>query len=469
MGNRSPSTSLHFLDDDSILNILHFCRPVLLDEHVDDDAQILQGGEWGRERWWYKLAQVCRRWRYLILGSTSRLRLCLLCTHNTPIADMLTHSPPLPLVIDHMEPGEGRTVENEEGMLLALQHRDRIRRVRISWPIPSLKRFIMVMDGEFPMLEYLYAAPSSKSDTSLVLPHTLQAPHLRYLILIGFACPIGRPLFPTAIGIVTLSLQEIDSYINLFHLLSLLPQLESLTIAFSAYVWMQPSQMSNITHLTLPNLHHFAFEGISTYLEILLPRMTTPLLEKLRIYFFDLISFPFPCLRDFMSRARNLCFNKATLTFYDWGVMAMLYQCPRKGSPRMYAVNMHIFCGYPDWQVSSVAQIFTALSPALSDVVDLTLGYSEHVSSSEWPHETDRTQWCALLRSFHNVKTLLVYEGLTRELSRSLRPVVGESCVDLLRELKELEYFTYWPASDAFSSFAEARQLAGFPVTLMRL
>ena len=170
-----------------------------------------------------------------------------------------------------------------------------------------------------------------------------------------------------------------------------------------------------------------------------------------------------------MSRARNLCFNKATLTFYDWGIMAMLYQHPRKGSPRMYAVNMHIFCEYPDWQVSSVAQIFTALSPVLSDVVDLTLGYSEHDSSSEWQHETDRTQWRDLLRSFPNVKTLLVYEGPTRELSRSLRPVVGESCVDLLRELKGLEYFTYWPASDAFSSFVEARQLVGHPVSLIRL
>jgi hypothetical protein len=191
-----------------------------------------------------------------------------------------------------MDPGEGRTVENEEGMLLALQHRDRIRRVRISWPIPSLQRFIMAIDGEFSILEYLYVAPSSKSDSSLVLPHTFQAPHLRYLILIGFAFPIGRPLFPTAMGIVTLSLQEIDSYINfrlndLFHLLSLLPQLESLTIGFNAHVWTQPPQMSNMTHLTLPNLHHFAFEGISTYLEMLLPRMTTPLLEKLRVHFFN--------------------------------------------------------------------------------------------------------------------------------------------------------------------------------------
>ena len=41
--------------------------------------------------------------------------------------------------------------------------------------------------------------------------------------------------------------------------------------------------------------------------------------------------------------------------------------------------------------------------------------------------------------------------------------------MDLLPELKELEYSTYWPDSDAFSSFVEARLLAGHPVTLIRL
>jgi hypothetical protein len=165
-----------------------------------------------------------------------------------------------------------------------------------------------------------------------------------------------------------------------------------------------------------------------------------------------------------MSRAENLRFNNAAVTFYDWGVMVMLYP---DESHRMYALNIHIFCRNFDWQVSSVSQIFTALSPVFSDVVDLTLGYSEHVSTPEWQYETDRTQWRDLLRSFHNVKTLSVPQGLTRELSRSLRPANGESSVDLLPELNELEYFTYRAPNDAFSSFVEARQIAGRPVTLI--
>ena len=249
---------------------------------------------------------------------------------------MLAQSPPLPLVIDHMGSGVGRTqaVENEEGMLLALQHRDRLRRIRLLWPLPSLQKFIMAMDGEFPILEYLYVAPPSKNHTSLMLPHASQAPRLHYLILIGFAFPTGRPLFPTAVDVVTLSLQEIHSYANfrlsdLFHLLSLLPQLESLTIGFHSPfpnhdVRAQLSQMSNMIHLTLPNLRHFAFEGVSTYLEMLLPRVTAPLLERLRIYFFNQLTFSVPCLRDFMNKARNLHLESATFTFYDWGIMMML-------------------------------------------------------------------------------------------------------------------------------------------------
>ena len=200
--------------------------------------------------------------------------------YHTPVADMLAHSPPLPLVIDHkgvigFEPS--RTVEDEEGILLALQHRNRLRRIRIVWPLLSLQKFIMAMDGEFPILEYLHVAPSVKSNTSLVLPHTFQASHLRHLILTGFAFPTKRPLFPTTAGVVTLSLQEIHSDANfrlndLFHLLSLSPQLESLAIGFhfpfpNRDVRRQLSKMSNMMHLTLPNLRHFAFEGNSTYLD----------------------------------------------------------------------------------------------------------------------------------------------------------------------------------------------------------
>jgi len=96
---------INILDDDSLLNIFYLCRPVILDKDEEDPARILEGGNWDRERWWYKFTQVCRRWRYLVLASASHLGLSLVCTRGTPVAKLLAaHSAPtpLPVIIDHL-------------------------------------------------------------------------------------------------------------------------------------------------------------------------------------------------------------------------------------------------------------------------------------------------------------------------------------------------------------------------------
>src|ERR1700730_720026 len=95
---RQPLAPIHNLDDDSLLNVFYFCRPHVPQE--DENGRLHVGNLVG-EHWWYKCVQVCQRWRYLILGSASYLRLALLYTRGTPIADMLLHSPPLPLIINH--------------------------------------------------------------------------------------------------------------------------------------------------------------------------------------------------------------------------------------------------------------------------------------------------------------------------------------------------------------------------------
>ena len=66
---------------------------------------------------------------------------------------MLAHSPPLPLILDYLE-NRDLTAEDEDGILLALRRRDRVRRIRLAIPPPNL-RILAVIDGEFPILEYL--------------------------------------------------------------------------------------------------------------------------------------------------------------------------------------------------------------------------------------------------------------------------------------------------------------------------
>ncbi|KAI0255458.1 hypothetical protein BJV78DRAFT_674476 [Lactifluus subvellereus] len=169
-----PHLPIHTLNNDVLLNIFYLYRLGVPDEY-NEDGNI--NANWGDQRWWYKLAQVCQRWRYLILASPSRLDLHLLCTYGVPIANMLAHSPLLPLTIYYWGV---MTEEDEEGILLALRHSDRVHYISLYLPTPKLRKIITTMDEQFPILERLYIS-STEHDRSLVLPRTFQAPHLRHL------------------------------------------------------------------------------------------------------------------------------------------------------------------------------------------------------------------------------------------------------------------------------------------------
>ena len=245
--NRLSSTPVNLLDDDSLLIMFSFCRPVISVDTAVFDHQILDGGEWNREWWWYGLLQVCRRWRYLILDSAFHLQVSLVCARGTPVADMLAHSPPLPLIIDHIDDEYNvLTPEDEEGIILALQRRDRVRRIRIRKSFSILQKLVIALDGEFPVLEHLsiddrpFIRPYINYITNLNFPETFRAPHLRDLVLDNFATPIESPKLTTMGNLVTLWLTSIPSsgYFHpniLLQRLSLMHRLETLGIHFNSY------------------------------------------------------------------------------------------------------------------------------------------------------------------------------------------------------------------------------------------
>jgi len=416
---------------------------------------------------------VCRRWRYLILDTASYLRLCLVCTYGTPVADMLANSPPFPLIIDHPQPigpNQDITTQDEERITLALQHRNRVRRINLRLPAPSLQKLIKVLDDEFPILEYLYIAPPTKHNTLLVLPATFEAPQLRLLTLNHFTSPIRSRLLTTSIGLVTLALRWIhpSTYLHPNHLLepiSLLPQLETLEIGFlspipNCEVERQLSQMLIITHVTLPHLQWFTFWGISAHLEALLPHVTAPSLRTLRVHFFNQISFSVPHLLQFMKTTGSLRFSNIRFLFYHEAVAVFAIS-----QARIEDFVMQVSCRHLDWQVSSIAQVFTVLSPLFSMVEELDLDYRTHTLSSKGHTQADHTLWRELLGSFGGVKTLRVHNGLVGELSRSLQ-LDGAPPLDLLPELKELVCPAGSMDDKTFSSFIHEREVVGHPVNL---
>jgi hypothetical protein len=248
-------------------------------------------------------------------------------------------------------------------------------------------------------------------------------------------------------------------------------QLQTLMIVFrfpvpSRDVERQLTHTPITTTVILPNLHWFWFRGVSTYLEALVRRITTPRLEKLEIGFFNQLTFSIPRLLQFMNTTENLLenlrFDRVEFSFYAERVHVRVY--PRGAEKD--ALYISVDCWDLDWQVSSIAQIFNSLSQMFCSVEHLTLEHEEHSRSSEEHNEVERTEWRKLLRLFSNVKTLRIAKGLVGELSRCLQLEDGELPLGLLPELQEL---TFTGSANTFTSFTDARQNAGRPVALVRL
>ena len=469
--NSPRTTSIHILDDNSLLHVFYLYRPFFRGE--DGSAEWIYNGVW-----WYALAHVCRRWRNIIFGSATYLGLSLLCTYGTPVADMLAHSPPFPLVIGYFRKDRELTTEDEEGIILALKRHDRVRRVRLSGSRTAgpagtiIQKLILAMDEEYPILEYLYIVLRDYN-TILTFPGTFQAPHLRELVLQGCALPIGSRLLTTAVGLIELRLVMVhpSTYFHpntLLQWISHMPHLETLEILFqfsipNRDVERQLTHTPIIAHITLPNLHRFHFRGVGTYLEALVHRITTPRLKELNIRFFNQLTFSVPRLLQFIDTAEELRFGNAVLTFSDKSVGARVSH----GASKVYVFSITVKCCHLDWQASSMAQISNSLGQMFSSVEYLALQHRVHNESSEEHNEVDRTEWRNLLRPFSNVKTLRVGKALFKDLSRCLQLEDGESPLELLPELQELRYYGSGYTGGVFTSFIDTRQNAGRPVTLV--
>ncbi|KAH9961765.1 hypothetical protein BC827DRAFT_1201721, partial [Russula dissimulans] len=219
-----------------------------------------------------------------------------------------------------------------------------------------------------------------------------------------------------------------------------------------------------ITHATLPNLRSFTFHGQSDYLEVVLPHITTPHLEKLYISLSDHPALSVPNLLQFIMATKNSTgWPSSTVLRFDV-LTASVALYPDVGNT-MYSVCLRI----RDWRLAFAAYFLDALSPILSEVVHLTLEHQGHITlhSPLWHNELDRIHWRKCLGAFGNVKTLSMNNDLVKDVSRSLQLDDGVTSVDLLPELNKLECYGSGNASDAFTPFIDARKDAGSPVTLV--
>ena len=337
----------------------------------------------------------------------------------------------------------------------------------------------MATDKQFSTLERLYILTTDYNlNRSLIFPETFQAPHLRYLVLWGAVPAVGFT-FTTVMNLVTLGLYNIPPFAyftpsSLFTRLSLMPQLESLAIAFDAHVVNREfnNQLSNtpiMSQIALPNLRWFWFRGFSTYLDDVFAQISAPLLKTLSINLFaQFTPLAVPHFLQFVSSSENLGFRTVLLGLEAMSFFSRGYQHGEHGKGSVSSFEIWFASEYCCWPVASVMQALGALLPLFSVAEQLTLSCRSHDRSLPMHNDLGRTQWRGLLRLFSSVNTRYV----VARVSCSLQSEGGEPPLELSPNLELLGYSAGGDndyAAYAFISFINKRQRAGCAITLSKV
>ena len=168
------------------------------------------------------------------------------------------------------------------------------------------------------------------------------------------------------------------------------------------------------------------------------------------------LMFNIPQLHKFIVRVeRTRSLNSAKIVFYSWGTKISL-------GP----VRLEIFCREPDWQVSSMEQVCSQLSPLLSCVEQLDI--REDSPGQEWQgNGIDPTLLLELFDTFPSMKHLHIYGELRPLVARALQELTGASATDVLLSLRDLVFEGPSPSESIqkdIEGFITARQNSNHPV-----
>ncbi|KAI9429269.1 hypothetical protein H4582DRAFT_2031305 [Lactarius indigo] len=455
---RRPLT-IGVLPDDVLLEIFDFCRKTLLYTN-------LPGWEW------HLLVHVCQRWRQIVFASPHRLHLWILCTSGTPVRTNLGIWPPFPIVINGFSRGS-ITPADEDNVIAALEHPDRVRYLKLDAAGPQLERVVTTMQEPFPVLTHLQIF--SKGGNTPALPGGLlgrSAPRLRTIYFHSILYPTLPVLLLSAGDLVTLRLHNIPptGYISpeaMVGGLAALPKLERFIIEFQS-VTSRPDRirLPPATRIVLPALTSFEFKGASEYLEDLVARIDSPQLERsFVVYFNQLVDFQVEQLSQFIHRSvgpKLTDFKHARITFFSDKVSFAMYrhaEHPFSDRPLTSVIS----CEGIDWQASHVAQMFSELSATLSNMAHLELKVQlkggrrlEGTEDVEWPH---------LLHQFSTVQTLRVSRELAGHAALALDDIAEEMATELLPSL-DLIFLEGQPTPSA-EKFVVVRQLSGRPIAVV--
>ena len=445
------------LPDDALFEIFAFC--------LVEESPLT----WSHVETWHTLVHVCPRWRTIILASPRHLDLRIRCTARTPVKEMLDIWPALPLVI-WREPNTPSQEEDADNITAALRHNDRVYQILLDHLPGSLsERLTTVIQESFPALTYLQI---SVMDMSRPVFHEAflggSAQRLRSCIIGGIAIPGIRKLLLSAGGLVILHLWNVphSGYISPEEIVTCLypmHNLEDLAIGFESPL-SRPDRPNRPSYpgtcVVLPALARFHFRGVSEYMEDLVSRIDIPLLDDIKIGFFNQLIFVTPQLHNFLARTEKFKeLNHATVEFFSRHVAFRL---------ESVSLSLEVSCRKLDWQLSSMAQVCNSISPLFSTLERLDIR-DGGLSGSHWQDDMGNNQLLEFFHPFTALKDLYLNKKFAPLVAPALQDLVGERGTEVLYALQSVLVADLQPSGSvrkALGQFAAARGLSGRPVVV---
>jgi F-box-like len=421
---------------------------------------------------WEALTQVCRRWRCVIFGSPLRLDMRVICTDKTPTRTSLDIWPPFPIAIACCGVVNEKSVEN---IITAVEHgHDRITHILIEFiDGPALEKLAAAIRQPLPTLKH-FRLTSLRVEPTPVLPETIlggSAPLVEGFELYGTPFPTFPQFILSSTHIRNLSIFDVPhyGYISpnaMVACLAALPNLGDLSIGFRSPL-SRPLQITAPPHtrIVLPALTDLLFNGVSEYFEDFVGRIDTPLLNRLHVTFFMDLIFDIPRLRHFIGRAERFTpFDQARILISN----AHIVLSDLGGF--LGGFTLQIRCERPDWQLSSIVQIFDQQLPLLSHVEHLEI-YQDHMANIELMDnpDMDSSLWLDLFHLFIAAQSLRVSHKLVPPVATALQELRWERTMEVLPALHSLfleGLEESGPLQEGIRSFVASRQQSDHPVVV---
>jgi len=208
------------------------------------------------------------------------------------------------------------------------------------------------------------------------------------------------------------------------------------------------------------------FKGNSKYLEDIVFRINTSLLNSVTITFFNQLLFNLPLLRQFIDHTEIfMACRQAVILFYSYHINITLFW--QKGTANHRTLQLGISSKPLDWQLSSLAQLGSSFLPPFS--LEHFGIYEDQYSQPLWQDDIESPQWLEILHPYTAVKDLELSRQLVRHVIPALGQLTGERLTEVLPALQTLSLPGPQPSgrvNKAIRKFTAARQLSGSPVAI---